>query len=217
MKRTVKEFSKITAILRGYDYDQVEAVVSVLCGSVISAVEITLNRTDSTDMIRRIADKYGDRLSVGAGTVLSAEDLQDVVEGGADFVLAPNMFSKDMLDYCKHHHVISVPGAYSPTEVYQSIKNGADIVKIFPASTLGSKYFKDIQAPFGPLPLMAVGGINVSNLQEYFKAGTSFVGIASGLFSKADIENRNIDGMKRTLEEFARQMGGVCDGKYSKI
>ena len=206
MKQAVADFSKITAILRGYDYEQVEAAVRVLCGSVVSAVEITLNRVDSKDTIRRIADKYGDRIAVGAGTVLTAEDLRDVVEAGADFVLAPSIFSRDMLDYCRHHHVISVPGAFSPSEVRQCAKDGADILKIFPAGTVGSKYFTDIQAPFGKLPLMAVGGVNAENMAEYFRAGASFVGIASGLFQKEDILNRNATGMARSLEVFARQM-----------
>ena len=197
MKQSVEEFSKITAILRGYDYAQ---------------VEITLNHPDAKDIIRRIVDKFGDRIAVGAGTVLSAEDLQDVVEAGVDFVLAPSLFSRDMLNYCRHHQVISVPGALSPSEVYQCVKDGADIIKIFPAGTVGSKYFKDIQAPFGPLPLMAVGGIHAGNIAEYLHAGASYVGIASGLFRKEDIAGGNTTGMQRSLEEFALQMEGV-DGE----
>ena len=212
MKQSVEEFSKITAILRGYDYAQVETAVAVLCGSVISAVEITLNHPDAKDIIRRIVDKFGDRIAVGAGTVLSAEDLQDVVEAGVDFVLAPSLFSRDMLDYCRPHQVISVPGALSPSEVHQCVKDGADIIKIFPAETVGSKYFKDIQAPFGPLPLMAVGGIHAGNIAEYLHAGASYVGIASGLFRKEDIAGGNTTGMQRSLEEFALQMEGV-DGE----
>lgn len=209
MKRSVEEFSKITAILRGYDYDQVETAVAVLCGSAVSAVEITLNRPDAKDTIQRIVQKFGDRIAVGAGTVLTAEDLQDVVEAGIDFVLAPSLMTRDMLAYCRHHGVISVPGAFSPSEVHQCIRDGADIIKIFPAGTVGSKYFKDIQAPFGHLPLMAVGGIHAGNIAEYFGAGASYVGIASGLFRKEDIAERSTAGMQRSLEEFAQQLEGA--------
>ena len=89
------------------------------------------------------------------------------------------------------------------------MKDGADIIKIFPAGTVGSKYFQDIQAPFGPLPLMAVGGIHAGNIAEYLHVGASYVGIASGLFRKEDIAGGNIAGMQRSLEEFAMQMEGV--------
>lgn len=209
MKQKVKNFSKITAILRGYDYEQVESVVKVLKDSLVSAVEITLNRSDSKQIIGKIVQKYGGDIAVGAGTVLSREDLEDVVKGGVDFVLSPSMFSKDMLDYCKINGVISVPGAFSPTEVYQSIKAGADIVKIFPANAVGSKYFKDIMAPLGNISLMAVGGINAQNVKEYFEAGASFVGVASGLFKKQDIIEKNSDGLKEALEIFQKQIEGI--------
>jgi len=161
MKQRLTDFSKVTVILRGYNYQQVEAVVEVMKNSKINAVEITLNRGDSKTIIKKIVQKYGREISVGAGTVLNEADLKDVVNIGVDFVLAPNMFSKKMLEFCREHQVISVPGAYSPTEIYQSIKDGADIVKVFPADIVGSKFFKDIRAPFGELPLMAVGGINI--------------------------------------------------------
>lgn len=209
MKCDVKSFSKITAILRGYNYEQVDTTVGVLCNSIVSAVEITLNREDSKDIIERIAKKYGSVMSVGAGTVLSEQDLQDVVSCGADFVLAPNMFSKTMLEYCQKNKVISVPGAFSPTEIYQCIRDGADIVKIFPARTVGSPFFKDIQAPFGKLPLMAVGGINAQNIREFFQAGASFAGIASGLFHKEDIRQQNITGMEASLKVFEQQIEGI--------
>lgn len=209
MRCSVGKFSKITAILRGYDCDQVDAVIRVLVNSPISAVEITLNREDSIEMIARMIQKYSGKIAIGAGTVLSEEDLEAVVEAGVDFVLSPNVFTKEMLRFCHHHKVISVPGAFSPTEVYQSLQAGADIVKIFPARTLGSGYFKDLQAPYGKLPLMAVGGINAGNIREYFQAGASFVGIASGLFNKEDVLRKNMDGMKASLEAFQAQIEGI--------
>lgn len=209
MRCSIENFSKITAILRGYDCNQVDAAIRVLLNSAVSAVEITLNREDSKDVISRMVKKYGKEIAIGAGTVLSEEDLEAVVEAGADFVLSPNLFTKEMLRYCRQHKVISVPGAFSPTEVYQSLQAGADIVKIFPARTLGSSYFKNLQAPYGKLPLMAVGGIHAGNIREYFQAGASFVGIASGLFNKEDVLRKNMDGMKASLEAFQAQIEGI--------
>lgn len=209
MKCNVKNFSRITAILRGYDYEQVDAVVGVLCNSSISAVEITLNSGEAKNIIAHIAKKYGNTISVGAGTVLSEDDLQDVINCGADFVLAPNMFTKSMLALCKKYKIISVPGAFSPTEVNQCVKNGADIIKIFPARTVGHCFFKDIQAPFGRLSLMAVGGINIHNIREFFQSGASFAGIASGLFEKSDILSKNINNMEKTVRVFEEQIKDI--------
>lgn len=209
MKQSVKHFSKITAILRGYGYEQVRNVVEALKESEIHAVEITLNRKDSKEVIERIVGEYGSDFAIGAGTVLTKEDLEEVIKLGVDFVLSPNMFSKDMLEYCKNNEVISVPGAFSPTEIYRNINDGADIVKIFPVNRIGSEYLKDIMAPFGDIPIMAVGGINAENVREYFEAGARFVGIASGLFKKEDIMTKNIDNMKWAVEKFQKQIEGV--------
>lgn len=204
MKRNVANFSKVTAILRGYDCETVDVAIQALLESPITAVEITLNRRDSVDIISSMVQKYGERISVGAGTVLSMEHLISVVKAGADFVLSPTVFTKEMLAYCRVHKVLSVPGAYSPSEILQSFRDGADIVKIFPASTVGSRYFRDLQAPLGRRPFMAVGGINANNVEEYFKAGASFVGIASGLFNKEDVLAHNLAGMRRAVKDFFR-------------
>lgn len=209
MKESVNDFSKVTAILRGYNKEQVFSVIDALVGSSIRAVEITLNRKDSKEIVAEAVKKYGDLLSIGAGTVLSKEDLEDVIRVGVDFVLAPNLFTKEMLEYCKEHNVISVPGAFSPTEIHQAFSDGADIVKVFPASRIGSAYFKDIKAPFGDLPLMAVGGINGYNIREYLMAGARFVGIASGLFKHEDILHKDLQSLKQSIKKFESQMEGV--------
>ncbi|SEJ64295.1 2-dehydro-3-deoxyphosphogluconate aldolase / (4S)-4-hydroxy-2-oxoglutarate aldolase [Propionispira arboris] len=208
MKKKLAEFSPVTAILRGYDYEQVKTVVEVLLDSQVRAVEITLNREDSMQIIRKIVEAYGDSIAVGAGTVLKKQDLEQVIEIGADFVLSPIMFSPAMLDLCKQHAVISIPGAYSPTEIYQSFHDGADIVKVFPARGLGTKYFQDIAAPFGELPLMAVGGVNAENVAQYRKAGAKYVGIASGIFQPQDIKRQDKVGLKKSLSYFESRVKG---------
>ena len=102
--------------------------------------------------------------------------------------------------------VVSVPGAFSPSEIRQSFLDGADIVKIFPAGRLGSRYVSDIQAPLGKMPLMVVGGIGTSNVQEYFAAGASFAGIGSGIFLKEDILNENEEGIRGSIAAMEEKM-----------
>ncbi len=203
----MKDFPKVTIILRGYDYEQVRTVVKVLAESSIRSVEITMNSPDAFEIISKISNEFGDRVMVGAGTVMTLEEAVGAVEAGAQFILAPVMLKKEILEYCRLKGVITVPGAFSPTEIHQSFQDGADIVKVFPAHVLGSKYLKDIAAPLGKMELMVVGGINSDNILEYFEAGATCAGIASGVFEKDDIKNRNEEGLRRSIAYLENKLG----------
>lgn len=194
-----EEISKVTIILRGYNYEQVRTVVEALSKSKINSVEITLNRDDSKEIIKRIAAEYKDRMIVGAGTVTTKQDLIDVINAGAKFVLSPVVWSKEMFNICKENKVVSVPGAYSPSEIYQSFQDGADIVKVFPACTVTPRFFKDIMAPLGHLKLMAVGGVNEKNVAEFFANGVDYAGIGS-LFNKEDVLNKNYEKLAEKIK-----------------
>ena len=197
---SVKDFPKVTVILRGYTYSQIRTVVKNLIGTELKAVEITMNTPGALDCIQKISEEFGDKILIGAGTVLTYEEAQQSIEAGAAFLLAPTVFSKEILEKKKKKGVVSVPGAFSPSEIYRSFEDGADIVKVFPAARLGSKYLTDIQAPLGKLPLMVVGGVNTGNLEEYFRAGASYAGIASGIFNKDDILQENEVNLKESIK-----------------
>ena len=199
-------FPKVTVILRGYTYEQIYTVVKNLVGTKLGAVEITMNTPDAIKSIQKINQEFGNHIKVGAGTVLTYEEAQQCIKAGAAFLLSPTIFDKKILDLCKNNGVISVPGAFSPSEIKKSFDDGADIVKVFPAATLGAKYLSDIQAPLGKLPLMVVGGVNTSNVEEYFKAGASFAGIASGIFNKEDIINQNENGIISSINAMEQKL-----------
>lgn len=202
MKIEIKDFPKVTVILRGYDYNQNRNIVKVLSSSRIKAVEIALKNPSDKDTLKKIVDEFGDKILVGAGTILTKENLIDVVNIGVKFVLSPIMFTEEELQICIKNEVVSVPGAFTPSEIYKSFKNGADIVKVFPASALSPKYFKDIKAPLGELKLMAVGGVNGENALEYLANGADFLGISSGIFNKEDVLQGNYENVKRSIESF---------------
>lgn len=202
----INNFPSVTVILRGYTYSQVRTVVKNLVGTKLQAVEITMNSPEAVSTIEKISREFGDSIKVGAGTVTTYEQAKAVIEAGAAFVLSPVMLSKKILDLCNEHGVVSVPGAFSPTEIKQSFDDGASIVKIFPAGRLGSKYLTDIQAPLGNMPLMVVGGINTENVKEYFEAGATFAGIASGIFNKEDILNENEEGLRKSIQAMEEKL-----------
>lgn len=202
----VNDFPKVTVILRGYTYDQIHTVVKNLIGTELKAVEITMNTPGALETIRKIREEFGDSILVGAGTVLTYTEAQQAIDSGAAFLLSPTVFDKEILDLCRERGVISVPGAFSPSEIWKSIQDGADIVKVFPAGRLGSRFFSDIQAPLGRLPLMAVGGVNVENLEEFFNAGASFAGIASGIFNRQDIIEQREEHLRTSIREAEKKI-----------
>ncbi len=202
----IQNFPKVTVILRGYTYPQIRAVVKNLVGSRLRSVEITMNTPGALEAIEKISQEFQESILVGAGTVLTYEEAQASIAAGAAFLLSPTMLDKKILDLCREKKIISVPGAFSPTEIKKSFEDGADIVKVFPAARLGSRYLSDLAAPLGKMSLMVVGGIGTGNIEEYFKAGASFAGIASGIFEREDILNQNEEGIRKSIEAMENKL-----------
>lgn len=179
---------KVTVILRGYETKQVLSVVEQLVGTRVNSIEVASNSPHAMESIAAARKEFGAEVHVGAGTVKNAELARQAIAAGAEFMLSPIMFTQEIFDLAKEAGVITVPAAFSPTEIQKMIDMGADIVKVFPAGQLGPDYLKAVQAPLGKLPLMVVGGVNVANVQSYFDKGATYAGIGSGIFDPADIE-----------------------------
>ena len=179
---------KVTVILRGYETKQVLTVVEQLVGTKVNSIEVASNSPHAMESIAAARKEFGAEVHVGAGTVKNAELARPAIAAGAEFMLSPIMFTREIFDLAKEAGVITVPAAFSPTEIQKMIDMGADIVKVFPAGQLGPDYLKAVQAPLGKLPLMVVGGVNVANVQSYFDKGATYAGIGSGIFDPADIE-----------------------------
>lgn len=199
--------SKVTMILRGYNLDQVRNVAEVLLhAKFVKNMEITLNTDNAYEIIRAIAKDYQGRLNVGAGTVQTYDELVNAIEAGAKFVLSPRRMTKDMLAYCNENDIISVPGSFTPSEIGEQFELGANIVKVFPANELSLSYAKKVREPMGDLKLMAVGGINKSNVKDALDSGYQYVGTAGGLFAKEQIINKDFEGMLKSLKEFEAEL-----------
>ena len=179
---------KVTVILRGYETKQVLTVVEQLVGTKVNSIEVASNSPHAMESSAAARKGFGAEVHVGAGTVKNAELARQAIAAGAEFMLSPIMFTQEIFDLAKEAGVITVPAAFSPTEIQKMIDMGADIVKVFPAGQLGPDYLKAVQAPLGKLPLMVVGGVNVANVQSYFDKGATYAGIGSGIFDPADIE-----------------------------
>lgn len=196
---------KVTIILRGYNNDQVNTVMQLLeeeNKQELYALEITLNSPDVFNTIKNISYKYGKKFYIGAGTVLGLEDAKKAIESGAQFLLSPIKLKKEVIKYCNSNNITVVPAAMTPSEIMELKMDGADIIKVFPAITVGERFFNDIQSPLGKLPLMAVGGVNAENAKLFLENGASYIGIGSGIFNKEDIVNQDKQKLKNSLDSF---------------
>lgn len=186
--------NKLIAIIRGVPSDSVLQVAEALVKGGINFMEVTYRPGDdiaSADTLKSIAmikERYAGKIHVGAGTVLTVEDVDRAYEAGAEYIISPNV-NVDVIRRTKELQLISMPGALTPTEIEQAWEAGADVVKVFPAHVFGPKYFKDVKGPLCSVKLAAVGGIGAGNINEFLKAGADCFGIANSLVN-ADRVNR---------------------------
>ena len=171
--------SKIVAILRGADPDYIVEIARALSEGGVKLLEITLNSPDALGAIERVANQLGDQLLVGAGTVLDGEAAAAAISAGAKFIISPAL-DRATIETTKKLGAVSIPGAFTATEILQAHRWGADIVKVFPAS-VGPGYFSDLRGPLPHIRLMPTGGVNLDNIRDFQKAGAVAFGIGSAL------------------------------------
>ena len=178
--------SPIIAILRGIEPDAVVEVAEALLERGIRVIEIPLNSPSPFESIARLRDTIEGRGLCGAGTVLRADDVQDVAAAGGELIVSPNT-DLAVIERTKALDMASIPGSMTPSEAFAAIHAGADALKIFPASTLGPGYFSALKAviPEG-IGLIATGGISASNISTYRAAGATGLGIGSDVYKPGD-------------------------------
>jgi 2-dehydro-3-deoxyphosphogluconate aldolase / (4S)-4-hydroxy-2-oxoglutarate aldolase len=193
--------SGIIAVVRKIEPDKVEPLVKSLIDGGISGIEITIDSKDAFQKINELKKRFENDAVIGAGTVLNANQVKVAIDVGADFIFSP-IVDKETIEYTKGRNKIMIPGVFSPTEVYQGYTWGADIVKVFPANTLGPQYIKDLDGPLANIPKMPTGGINLENITEYIRAGAVAAGVGGSLINKEMIADENWDGLRLLAEEY---------------
>jgi 2-dehydro-3-deoxyphosphogluconate aldolase/(4S)-4-hydroxy-2-oxoglutarate aldolase len=197
---TLFEKSPVLGIIRGVDADSLPGVLEAAFSGGLRFLEITLNTPRACLLIDK-AVKISPECCIGAGTVLSVESAQKAVEAGAKFIVSPNLNEK-LAGYCAKNKLAYFPGALTPTEIEKAWSCGATMVKVFPASQMGPKYFKVLKGPFEKIKLMAVGGVDSKNVLEYLSAGASAVALGGSIFSLERMANQEYFSIKKNIEEF---------------
>ena len=194
--------SGVVAVLRGVSEDQITAVARALYEGGVGAIELTADGTRVGERIAAVDRELADTDAViGAGTVLDGPTAQSVIEAGASFVLAPDC-NPEMIRTCNRHDVVSVPGVMTPTEAVRGMEAGADMLKMFPATTVGPGHIGALKGPLGDIDIMPTGGVSVDNVEAFFDAGAVAVGAGSALVDYEAIANDDMAQVKATAAEF---------------
>ena len=170
---------RLIAIVRGARPEDFPAIVSALYEGGVTMIEVTMNSLEPLALLRSASSFWGDRILLGAGTVMDADAARAAVDAGARFILSPHL-DPSVVAATLAAGAVSIPGAFTPTEIVTAHRLGAHIVKVFPASA-GPSYFKDLRGPLPHIPLMPTGGVNLSNIGLFALAGAVAFGVGSSL------------------------------------
>lgn len=174
----------VVAIIRKVDSDHLRGLADALVEGGVRAVEVTLNTPGALAMIEALA--ADPRLLVGAGTVLDPESARLAILAGARLIVTPTV-DPAVIRTARRYGALALPGAMTPTEILLAWESGADVVKVFPASVVGPRYFKEVKAPLDQVRLMATGGITPENAADFVRAGADLLGVGSSLVSAQDV------------------------------
>jgi 2-dehydro-3-deoxyphosphogluconate aldolase/(4S)-4-hydroxy-2-oxoglutarate aldolase len=187
---------KLVAILRLKQQSDVAPLINCLVNAGISTLEITSNTPGFEQEIAKARAAYKNTL-IGAGTIINTALAQQAIDAGAQFIVTPNT-NQAVVELAHRHGLPVLMGALTPTDVANAIEYNADIIKVFPAGSMGVNYFKALTGPFSDVPLMPVGGINLENLTDWFAAGACAVAVSSD-FSKPVSNKQQYDTISQLV------------------
>jgi 2-dehydro-3-deoxyphosphogluconate aldolase/(4S)-4-hydroxy-2-oxoglutarate aldolase len=193
------EEAGIVAVIRIKEPQRLKAVVDAIAEGGIRVLEVTMTVPGAIELIANLASRMPSGFLLGAGTVVDAMTAGRVIDAGAQFIVSP-VFRQEVISACHARDVAAMPGCFSPTEVLNAWDGGADVVKIFPATTLGPGYIKDLRAPLPHVKMMPTGGVTIDNAGDWIKAGAVAVGVGTALLDSKAIAEGNYDVLRRNAE-----------------
>lgn len=205
------EKNKLIVIIRGVDREKLLPLAEALYKGGIRLIEVTFSADGSTDdaytaeNIRILSEAFRGRLRVGAGTVLTEEQVELTANAGGEFIISPDTYAP-VIERTRALGMVSIPGAMTPSEIALAHRVGADFVKLFPVSGVGPKYVKAVTAPLSHVKLLAVGGINESNMKEYLSTGVKGFGIGNNLVDKRLLAENDYDGITALAEKYVQEV-----------
>lgn len=201
--RKIKEIG-VVPVVRANSAEEAMAAVEAIKAGGVPILEITMTVPGAIKVIEKLADKFGDEIVLGAGTVLDAETARACILAGATFVVSPALNLKT-IELCRRYAVPICPGALTPTEVVTAWQAGADFVKVFPCSAMGgASYIKGLKAPLPQVDLIPTGGVNLNTAADFIKAGSSALGIGADLVDLKALREGNAQKITDAAKQFVQ-------------
>jgi len=176
-------------------------VARALLGGGVTVMEITMSVPNALEVIRQVRQSMGDRVLLGAGTVLDPETARAVLLAGAEFIVAPTL-NLDVIRLCRRYDKLVMPGAFTPTEILTAWEAGADIVKVFPADVVGPAFFKAMRGPLPQIRLMPTGGVDLTTATDFLRAGACCLGVGGQLVEPKAVVERNFDRIRTLARQY---------------
>lgn len=200
---------KIVVIMRAISPEKILPVTQALYDGGIRLIEITYNQSDPKHLevtgnaIKAVSQNFKD-MHVGAGTVITPQQLETTFKSGGEFVVSPNM-DAGIIKKTVEMGMVSIPGALTPSEIVTAHSAGAHFVKLFPGGEFGPGYLKAITAPLNHIPILVVGGVDSNNMAEFLKAGAAGFGIGSNIVDKKLIDSENYTELTALAKTYTKQ------------
>ena len=204
--------NKLIVIVRGIENSKLLPLAQAMYNGGIRLLELTYDSTgNTTDImtahnITMLKEYFGDKMHIGAGTVTTPQQAKLTYEAGGSFVISPDT-NPEVIKTTIQHDMVSIPGALTPTEIQTAHRWGADFVKLFPVTNMGPDYVKAVKAPLNNIRMLAVGGINLDNIQHYLNCGICGFGIGSNITDKKLISSGNYEGITALAEQYVNAVG----------
>lgn len=195
----------LVAIIRAPSGDQLVEVSQALLAGGIDVIEVTFTVPGILDVIKQVNQELGDKILLGAGTVLDPESARAAILAGAEYIVTPTV-NVDVIRMCKRYGKLVMAGAFTPTEILTAWEAGADIVKVFPADVGGPSYLKAVHGPLPQVRLLPTGGVNLDTLPSFVKAGACAVGLGSSLVEKEALASGDMDRIQQQAAAFVAKM-----------
>ena len=217
MRMGIERFERlpIMGIIREIDAADIGPLMETVCDAGLETIEVAMNTSDAASVLAGVREASAGRMAVGAGTVLSTEELFRALDAGAEFIVLP-VLVKDVVRTCCARNVPVFPGAFTPQEAYNAWEAGASMVKVFPSSVAGPDYFKALRGPFRDIKLMAVGGVKLENIHDYFASGANAVAFGAGVFRKEWLERKDFTSIGELVSNYVRVVKEILSEKNSR-
>lgn len=205
------EKDKLIVIVRGVERDKLIPLAEAMYEGGIRLLEVTysadgkVSDADTAENIRMLCEHFAGRMHIGAGTVLKPEQVERTKKAGGEFIISPDT-CEEVIRRTRELDMVSMPGALTPTEIQTAHKAGADFVKLFPITNLGSGYVKAVRAPLCHIRMTAVGGVDQSNMKEYLKAGVCGFGVGSNIVDKKMLAAEDYAGITALAKEYVEAL-----------